>query len=321
MHVRAYKHARLMEESEWRIEIAAGSNSPDDVVVRRVLDSPVVYRRWAFEHDWLLRGISTRPRVEAQVIALRSAAMNLVHRKALFEYLRERQLNGRKRRRLFQIFYGSRDYSNAVLAEHGNYVRCCSSYVCAQHLSEQLMHDAAVEEPMQLYEQRFGEFFSCLLRWRACGNRGGAASGRAPGRAATAAEVPGGRGAPGDPRHAARAAKKNGAKFRFVSPPRRPNACTRSWTQRACCSGHGRRHDWADDPAHPRRYTWLPEVRRCGRHLHLKDLRCSDLRSLRFLCSSPRVPLPPPGPYDEEGQCRSATYSMRWQRPRPTITR
>ena len=159
MHVRAYKHARLMEESEWRIEIAAGSNSPDDVVVRRVLDSPVVYRRWAFEHDWLLRGISTRPRVEAQVIALRSAAMNLVHRKALFEYLRERQLNGRKRRRLFQLFYGSRDYSNAVLAEHANYVRCSSSYVCAQYLAEQLMHDAAVAEPMQLYEQRFGEFF------------------------------------------------------------------------------------------------------------------------------------------------------------------
>ncbi len=159
MHVPAYKHARLMAESEWRVEISAGSDSPDDVVVRRVLENPVAYRRWASEHDWLLRGVSTRPRVEAQVVALRAAAMNLVHRKALFEYLRERQLTSRKRRRLFQMFYGYREYSNAVIAEHGNYVRCSSSYVCAQYLSEQLMHDAAVAEPMQLYEERFAEFF------------------------------------------------------------------------------------------------------------------------------------------------------------------
>ncbi len=159
MHVQAYKHARLMEESEWRVEVAAGSDSPEDLLVRRVLESPAAYRRWACEHGWLLRSVSAQGRLEAQVVALRSAAMNLVHRRALFEYLRERQLTGRKRRRLFQLFYGNRDYSNAVLAEHGNYVRCSSSYVCTQYLAEHLMHDAAVAEPMQLYEERFGEFF------------------------------------------------------------------------------------------------------------------------------------------------------------------
>jgi hypothetical protein len=159
VRVRVYKHARLMEESEWRVEIAAGSDSADDLLVRRVLESPGVYRRWASEHDYLLRSVSSRARVEAQVVALRAAAMNLIHRLALFDYLRVRQLTGRKRRRLFQLFYGNRDYSNAVLAEHGKYVRCSSSYVCAQYLAEHLMHDAAVAEPMQLYEERFAEFF------------------------------------------------------------------------------------------------------------------------------------------------------------------
>ena len=38
MHVQAYKHVRLMEESEWRVELAAGSDSPEDLLVRRVLD-------------------------------------------------------------------------------------------------------------------------------------------------------------------------------------------------------------------------------------------------------------------------------------------
>lgn len=159
MFVPAYKHARLMEESEWRVEIAASSRLPEDFVARRVLESPVVYRRWAGEHDRLLRAVSVQSRVAEQVLSLRSTAMNLVHRKALFEYLRERQLSGRKRHRLFKLFYGCRDYSNAVLSEHSNYVRCSSSYLCTLHLTEHLMHDAAVTEPLALYEERYAEYF------------------------------------------------------------------------------------------------------------------------------------------------------------------
>jgi hypothetical protein len=159
MYVRAYKHARLMDESEWRVEIAASSSSPEDFVASRVLDSPLMYRRWAAEHDRVLRPVAAQARVENQVVLLRSAALRLVHRKALFEYLRKRGLTGRKRRRLFGLFYGYRDYANAVLAEHGNYVRCSSSYLCTQYLAEHLMHDEALTEPLQLYEQRFAEFF------------------------------------------------------------------------------------------------------------------------------------------------------------------
>jgi len=155
----AYKHARLMEESEWRVETAGNSHSPADVVVRRVLESPSAYRRWIGEHDFLLRTVSTHSRLQAQVVSLRAAAMNLIHRKALFEYLQDRQLAGRKRRRLFELFYGCRDYTNAVLSEHGNYVRCSSSLLCAEHLATHLMHDQAVAEPLQLYEQRFADYF------------------------------------------------------------------------------------------------------------------------------------------------------------------
>jgi len=39
-----------------------------------------------------------------------------------------------RRRRLFAFFCGFRDYTNAVLAEHGNYVRCSSSY-CVRIIS------------------------------------------------------------------------------------------------------------------------------------------------------------------------------------------
>jgi len=155
----AYKHARLMAESESRVEMTAFSLQPVDVVVSRVLEHPDSYRRWESEHDRLMRTVSEQARLPYQVAALRSTAFRLVHRRALFEYLRERHLTGVKRRHLFALFYGCRDYTNAVLAEHGNYVRCSSSYLCTQHLGEQLMHDVAFDEPMQLYENFYLEYF------------------------------------------------------------------------------------------------------------------------------------------------------------------
>jgi hypothetical protein len=160
MLIHAYKHAILMAESESRVEMAVYSHAPVDVVAKRVLERPDFYRRWEAEHDRLLRPVSEQGRMARQVAALRTAAFTLVHRRALFEYIRERQVKGRKRLQLFALFYGNRDYTNALLTEHHNYIRCSSSYVCARHLAEHLMHDAAFDEPLQLYEQWYREYFN-----------------------------------------------------------------------------------------------------------------------------------------------------------------
>jgi hypothetical protein len=160
MQVHAYKHARLMDESEARVEMAVGFESEADrLVANRILASPDAYRRWEAEHDHLLRAISEQARLSRQIVMLRSAACTLVHRKALFEYLRDCQVRGSRRHRLFALFYGFRDYTNAVLAEHGKYVRCSSSYLCMNYLGEHLMRDAALDEPLQIYEQWYGEYF------------------------------------------------------------------------------------------------------------------------------------------------------------------
>ena len=160
MRLHAYKHAQLMEESEARVAMTVGYDSPADVLVARgVLQQPDTYRRWEAEHDRLMRAVSDQARFERQMVALRSTAFLLVHRKALFDYLRDRKIIGARRHRLFAHFYGYRDYTNAVLAEHGNYVRCSSSYLCTQYLAEHLMHDAAFDEPLQMYEQWYAEYF------------------------------------------------------------------------------------------------------------------------------------------------------------------
>lgn len=159
----AYKHARLMQESESRVEMTANSLAPADILVaQRILLRPAEFTRWEAHHDHLMRAVSSHGQLPPQMVELRATALSLVHRKALFEYLQQRQITGAKRRRLLAVFYGCADYTNAVLAEHGNYVRSSSSYLCTQHLAEHLMHDPALDEPLTLYEEWYAEYFQAF---------------------------------------------------------------------------------------------------------------------------------------------------------------
>jgi hypothetical protein len=140
--------------------MAAGSSSPTDrLVTMRLLECPVEFNRWEAQHDQLMRPVSAPRRLTQQMVALRATAIALVHRKALFEYLRARRPAEAKRRKLFGLFHGCSHYSHALLAEHGNYVRCSSSYLCTQHLAEHLMHDPALDAPLRLYEEWYRDYF------------------------------------------------------------------------------------------------------------------------------------------------------------------
>jgi hypothetical protein len=159
MLIHAYKHARLMEESELRVQMSQYLRTPADSVARRMLDCPQTYHSWEVEHDRLMHTVSDRGRLWEQIVALRTAVFSLVHRRAVFEYLREGQITGLKRRRALALFYGCRDYTDALLREHSRYVRCSSSYLCTQHLGEHLMEDVAFQEPLALYEEWYAEYF------------------------------------------------------------------------------------------------------------------------------------------------------------------
>jgi hypothetical protein len=154
-----YKHARLMEESELRVQMSVYLHTPADAIARRMLDCPETYHSWEVEHDRLMHTVSDRARLWEQVVALRTAVFSLVHRRAVFEYLREGQVTGLKRRRALALFYGCRDYTDALLREHSRYVRCSSSYLCTQHLGEHLLEDVVFQEPLALYEEWYTEYF------------------------------------------------------------------------------------------------------------------------------------------------------------------
>ncbi|MFZ0499155.1 MAG: hypothetical protein WAM21_11710 [Steroidobacteraceae bacterium] len=149
-----------MEESERCVEATARCGRPEQqLLASRILEHPLAYQRWLSDHDRLIRGVSEQARLERQMYALRRSTFSLIHRKALFGYLHDKNVVGVRRQQLFALFYGPRDYASSVVAEHGNYLRSNSSYLCTRFLADELMHDEAMEGPLQLYEEWYAEYF------------------------------------------------------------------------------------------------------------------------------------------------------------------
>src|SRR3569833_445477 len=163
--------AFLMEASEARIEgLAREGSSMPALVARRMIEEPHLYRHWEMEHDRLMRTVA-ETRAQHQISALRSTCFGLIHRKAMFEYLRVQRVTGRDRHAVFELIYGGQDYARAVIGEHNNYVRSLSSLVCSSHLGLALLDDRAFGDPMSRYEARYADYFRAFCNSALASNR------------------------------------------------------------------------------------------------------------------------------------------------------
>ena len=150
----------LMSLSEAHLEhLARGRSGPNVLVASRILDTPQEFRRWEGGHARLMRGVAGLSRRALQVRSLLSTALALSHRKALFEYLRDRQVATSGRRRLIAHFHGHNDYLQTLLAEHGNYLRSAASYLCTAHIGAEHLQVATFGAPLASYVQLYTEYF------------------------------------------------------------------------------------------------------------------------------------------------------------------
>lgn len=153
-------HDHLMDESERRLCIAAHCGMPiEEMIAGRVLDNATDFHRWQNEHAAIMRRIAIERHCEAQRSVLLSASMALIHRKALFEYLRDRRIRGDRRRRLMSLFFRQRDYESAMIIEHGNYLRSAASFLCSSHVGRQLLLDPVFDQPLMQYEEIYTDYF------------------------------------------------------------------------------------------------------------------------------------------------------------------
>jgi hypothetical protein len=156
----AFSHDRLMRESTNRIESALRSDDvKEHLVAQRILATPGAWNAWELEHSGLMRQVADFVALRNQAVALRHAALRLIHGKALFEYLKKHTVRGKARARILAHFHRTLMYEHAVVAEHTIYVRKAASLLCASHVGTDLVHDPAFLDPMARYETLFTEYF------------------------------------------------------------------------------------------------------------------------------------------------------------------
>jgi hypothetical protein len=153
-------HKRLMRESTDRVQSALYSENPNEqLIASRLLESPAAFRTWENEHSGLMREVANPGFKRTQAALLKKAAFRLIHRKALFEYLRDGRVRGTVRRRIILSFHPSQDYTRSVIAEHGLYLRKACSFLCTSHVGGNVVHDPGFFDPMRRYQELYAEYF------------------------------------------------------------------------------------------------------------------------------------------------------------------
>lgn len=159
------RHRYLMDESEQALSDAAdaqdatdGHRQRDTRIARQILGDARIHRLWESRHADLVLPVAKQSRRDAQIYGLRDIEVKLLHRRALISCIRKYGIAGKRRDKLFSVFYGPRDTRDAILAEHRQYTLAVSSRVSTDHLID-VMHDPVSAKLLREYKAVYSKYF------------------------------------------------------------------------------------------------------------------------------------------------------------------
>ena len=162
--IRPMSHARLMRLSTDRVEAALKSGeSTEQLLARRIMENTASWEQWERAHSDLMRRVAGC-NARLQVDELKQTTLRLLHGKALFQQLRGAGVRGDDRVRLMAHFRPGRSFEAAMISEHGEYLRRALSFLCTNHVGADVVGDPAFIDPMQRYEELYGEYFDLYCR-------------------------------------------------------------------------------------------------------------------------------------------------------------
>jgi hypothetical protein len=152
--------ARLMEYSERFLARAAQSELPEaSQIATRLLQDRPLHRRWEHTHSQLMHGVAAPSRPAAKAMELRKVTFLTLHRKAPFEYMRDRHVTGTTRRKLIRSLFGTQDYAQCLVREHQAFLSSACSFICAGSLCGEVLGEAAFCEALAHYERAYTEYY------------------------------------------------------------------------------------------------------------------------------------------------------------------
>ncbi len=152
--------ARLMQYSEqFLVRTAQSEPSQTSQLAARLLEDKPLHRRWEHEHSRLMHGVAAPARAPDKVTELRRVSLLTLHRKAPFEYLRDRHVTGAARRYLIDALFGSQDYAQCLVREHLAFLSSACSFICADALCGEVLGDAAFSTALAHYQNAYTEYY------------------------------------------------------------------------------------------------------------------------------------------------------------------
>lgn len=149
-----------MEYSERHLSLTARSGGGSEAqLAARLLENVALYRGWEYTHGRLMQTVAAAPR-QTVPIELRKVAFLTLHRKAPFEYLRDRHVTGLARRQLIVALFGAQQsYGRSLVREHEAYVSSACSLLCADSLCQVVLGDERFCEALEKYESAYAEYY------------------------------------------------------------------------------------------------------------------------------------------------------------------
>ncbi len=155
-----FRCAELMEYSEQHLaKTAQFGPGADAMFATRLLQDVSLYQTWAHSHELLMRSVTASASRTRQALQLKRVTFLTLHRKAPFEYLRDRRVTGLPRRILVRELFGAQDYTRCILREHVAFLTAACSFICADSLCEQRLHDQAFCRAMEHYYDAYTEYY------------------------------------------------------------------------------------------------------------------------------------------------------------------
>ncbi len=157
-----------MDESCALLEHAgrSGSESQKDIA-QAVLHNPGRYRRWRQCHQQAMRAPSKARTTMQQMIALREVALNQVPKAALFAFFQRHKPDRDDRKMLLQAFGTTRDYNEAILFAHDDYLSAEASGLCARFLAMKLGdidHKEWYRDYLDVYNAYFALYCQAMIK-------------------------------------------------------------------------------------------------------------------------------------------------------------
>lgn len=157
-----------MDESQQALwDVAEGCGRVDGRIAKQIIGDSKSLRLWESRHADLVLPVAEQNRRAPQIFALRDIKVRLAHRRALITHIRKHGIIGEERAKLFSVFYGPMDTTNAMLAEHRQYTLAVSSRVSTDRLIE-LMSDAVSVRLLREYESLYSEYFELYCFMISC---------------------------------------------------------------------------------------------------------------------------------------------------------